>query len=96
MTELSSQAYARGSDGSHRFPSWCQWRVLCAETERELPTGEIGYLEVHDLANLHSVAAIRTQDFAIDHGDGSFTLLGRDPGALPRGCSRGMDDLLNR
>lgn len=96
MTELSSQAYARGSAGRHRFPHWCRWRVLCAETGIELPVGEIGYLEIHDLANLHSVAAIRTQDFAVDYGDDSFTLLGRDPSALPRGCSRGIDDSLSR
>lgn len=96
MTELSSQAYASGSTGSHRFPHWCRYRILCPETERELPIGETGYLEIHDLANLHSVAAIRTQDFATGHPDGSFTLIGRDPSALPRGCSRSIDDSLTR
>lgn len=96
MTELSSQAYASGSAGSHRFPHWCRYRILCPETERELPIGEIGYLEIHDLANIHSVAAIRTQDFATGNPDGSFNLLGRDPGALPRGCSRSIDDSLTQ
>ena len=96
MTELSSQAYASGSDGTHRFPHWCRHQIICPETGKELPSGELGYLQLHDLANLHSVAAIRTQDFAISHPNGSFTLVGRDPGALPRGCSRSSDDSLSR
>jgi hypothetical protein len=95
MTELSSQAYAQGADGTHRFPHWCRYQIICPETGKELPLGEIGYLQIHDLANFHSVAAIRTQDFATAHPDGSFTLLGRDPGALPRGCSRSIDDSLS-
>ncbi|MEN8694896.1 MAG: hypothetical protein ACN4GG_12610 [Akkermansiaceae bacterium] len=96
MTELSSQAYATGAEGTHRFPHWCQFQILCPETDKPLPAEQSGYLQIHDLANLHSVSAIRTQDFAIAHSDGSFTLLGRDPGALPRGCSRSSDDSLTR
>ncbi|MGC6426956.1 MAG: hypothetical protein ACON5H_08180 [Akkermansiaceae bacterium] len=94
MTELSSQAYASGSSGHHCFPHWCQFQIICPETEKPLPAGKTGYLQIHDLANLHSAAAIRTQDFATSHPDGSFTLIGRDPGALPRGCSRSSDDSL--
>ena len=95
MTELSSQAYATGSDGRHRFPHWCHHLILDPETEREVAPGETGYLVIHDLANLHSVCGIRTQDFATRHEDGSFTLIGRDPGALPRGCSRTIDQALS-
>ena len=95
MTELSTQAYAIGSTGTHRFPAWCRHQILEPETGHALPPGEIGYLQIHDLANVHSVAAIRTQDFAIGHHDGSFTLIGRDPGALPRGCSRSIDHSLS-
>lgn len=95
MTELSTQAYARGPEGTHQFPPWCRVLILNPETACEVPLGEIGYLQIHDLANLHSVAAIRTQDFARGHPDRSFTLLGRDPGALPRGCSRTIDHALS-
>ena len=95
MTELSSQAYATGPDGRHRFPHWCRHLILDPESGQPLPPGELGYLIIHDLANLHSVAKIRTQDFAIGHPDGSFTLIGRDPGALPRGCSRTIDHALS-
>jgi hypothetical protein len=56
----------------------------------------MGYLEIIDLANLDSVAAIRTQDFATALGEREFILHGRDPGAIARGCSRGVDDVLNR
>jgi len=96
MTELSSQAYARGPEGSHRFPAWCRYQIISPETGRALPPGEMGYLQLLDLANIHSVAAIRTQDFAIGISDDSFSLIGRDPGALPRGCSRSTDDALSR
>ena len=96
MTELSSQAYATGPDGTHRFPPWCRTLVLDPETGQPAAEGQPGYLVLHDLANLHSVAAIQTQDFALAQPDGSFTLLGRDPGALPRGCSRTVDHALTR
>lgn len=91
MTELSTQAYATGPEGSHRFPPWCRYRVMDPESGLPAPEGQIGYLQLFDLANLYSVAAIRTQDFAIQQADGSFSLIGRDPGALPRGCSRTID-----
>jgi hypothetical protein len=96
MTELSSQAYSTGPDGTHRFPPWCRHLILDPETQLPADEGQVGYLVLHDLANFHSVAAIQTQDFAVGHFDGSFTLLGRDPGALPRGCSRTIDHALTR
>lgn len=96
MTELSSPFYAWGGETSHRGSPWTRIRVVDPDSGREAPTGEPGYLQILDLANLGSVAAIRTQDLAIATGESSFTLLGRDPGALPRGCSRRADDLLSR
>jgi hypothetical protein len=70
-------------------------RVLDPETDRDVQVGEMGYLVIYDLANSDSVCAIRTQDLAIYHDEYSFTLIGRDPSALPRGCSRSIDDTLN-
>ncbi|MFD0894824.1 hypothetical protein KBB96_04595 [Luteolibacter ambystomatis] len=95
MTELSSPFYAWNGETAHRGSPWTRIRVIDPETGRIASPGEPGYLEVVDLANLGSVAAIRTQDLAIATGENSFTLLGRDPAALPRGCSRRADDLLN-
>jgi len=94
MTELSSQFYRWPDQSVHRGPFWTRIRVLDPETGNEAKEGGVGYLEIIDLANLGSVAAIRTQDLAIARGDSEFELLGRDPGALPRGCSRAADDLM--
>lgn len=94
MTELSSQFYRWPDEPAHRGPFWTRIRVVDPETGREADAGQTGYLEIVDPANLGSVAAIRTQDLAIARGDSEFELLGRDPGALPRGCSRAADNLI--
>lgn len=96
MTELSSQAYTKGIGSVHRTPPWMKIRVLNPETDEDVPTGEMGYLVIYDLANIDSVCAIRTQDLAFYHDEHSFTLVGRDPSALPRGCSRSIDSALNQ
>jgi hypothetical protein len=95
MTELSSQFYARGLGQPHKAQPWLKALVIDAETGREAAEGKTGILRIFDLANLNSVLAIETQDLAIRREDG-FELLGRDPGALPRGCSRAADELLRR
>lgn len=91
MTELSSQCYAMGRSSLFQCPPWMRVQVIDPATNSPVAAGETGYLVLHDLANLDSVASIRTRDFAqaIDHS--SFHLLGRDPAALPRGCSRASD-----
>lgn len=91
MTELSSQFYYEQSSHGHLAPPWMRVRVINPSNNLPVAPGETGYLIAQDLANLDSVQAVRTQDFAraIDHSH--FELLGRDPGALPRGCSRASD-----
>ena len=96
MTELSSQFYRWSGETAHRGPRWTRIRVIDPETHRPAADGRPGYLEIIDLANLGSVAAIRTQDLAIATGENTFQLLGRDPAALPRGCSRAADNLWRR
>ena len=91
MTELSSQFYTRGLGGVHESGPWLRALVIDPETGRETAVGEAGVLRIFDLANLGSVLAIETQDLAIRRARG-FELLGRDPGALPRGCSRAADE----
>lgn len=95
MTELSSQFYTRGLGGVHRGPPWTRAVVIDPETNREAEAGEAGVLRIWDLANVGSVLAIQTQDLAVRRADG-FELLGRDPAALPRGCSRAADEMLSR
>jgi hypothetical protein len=95
MTELSSQCYTRGLGGYHASPPWMRAVVFNPETGAEVAVGATGVLRLFDLANLGSVLAIETQDLAIrrEHG---FELLGRDPAAIPRGCSRLADEQLQQ
>jgi hypothetical protein len=95
MTELSSQCYTIGLNRPHTAPPWTRIRVIDPTTGADAQLGSPGHLVFYDLANLYSVMAIRTQDLAIAHNDQSFTLLGRDPSALPRGCSRAADASLS-
>jgi len=91
MTELSSQFYTRGLVGVHEGPPWARAVVIDPETGDDAAVGETGVLRIFDLANLGSVLAVETQDLAVRRERG-FELIGRDPAALPRGCSRAADE----
>jgi hypothetical protein len=102
MTEMCSQFYdsslrdaARERAGSRRklAPPWVRTRVVDPETLLPMEPGDTGLLQHFDLANVGSVAAIQTEDLGF-LTDGGFRLLGRAPGATPRGCSIAMDLLL--
>lgn len=95
MTELSSQFYARGPRGHHHGPPWARAVVVDPVTRQEVADGATGLLLIYDAANLGSVVGLQTQDLASKRGE-SFELLGRDPSALPRGCSRAADQWLSR
>lgn len=108
MTELCSQFYdgriraATGAEpqGAARLrkagPPWLRSTAVDPATLEPLPTGEPGILRHHDLANLGSVAAVQTEDLGRVHEDGTIELLGRLPGAQPRGCSIALDLMLGR
>lgn len=103
MTELSSQLYEttlrdavlEGEVGSRRlwWPGWLRATVVHAETLAPIEGDEVGILRLDDAANLDSVAAIQTSDLAQRRGDG-VVLLGRAPGAVPRGCSLAIEEAL--
>lgn len=95
MTELSSQGYTHGLGRPHHTPPWLRTVILDPASGAEVAVGETGVLRLFDLANLNSVLALETQDLATRRETG-FDLLGRDPAALPRGCSRAVDELLRR
>lgn len=95
MTELSSQFYTNGLGRPHAGAPWVRALVLNPETGREVNDGETGVLRIFDLANVGSCCALQTRDLAIRRGQ-DFELLGRDPAALPRGCSRAADEMLTR
>ncbi len=92
MTELSSQCYTRGLGRPHAAPPWMRVIAVDPATGLEVADGATGVLRIYDLANLGSVLAIQTRDLAIRRG-ADFELLGRDPAALPRGCSRAADEM---
>jgi hypothetical protein len=103
MTELCSQFYdsalrdhVRGRAAPRRklVPPWVRTRVVDPESLEPLTAGQTGLLQHVDLANAFSVAAVQTEDLGILVDDG-FALLGRAPGAVPRGCSIAMDLLLD-
>jgi Acyl-protein synthetase, LuxE len=92
MTELSSQMYERG--GVLEVPHWV--RATPVDPERLVPVepGEIGILRIDDLANVDSVVSVQTADLGRVGDDGRVTLLGRMPGATPRGCSLTVEEML--
>ena len=92
MSELSSQAYARGTDGLHQTPPWARVLVVDPATGLEVGTGREGLVRWIDLANVDSVLALQTLDRAVRTPEG-FRLLGRLPRTEPRGCSLGVEDL---
>jgi hypothetical protein len=110
MTELSSQAYegtlaaalgalpVRGwhhdaRPGVYFAPPWM--RITPVDPASLLPVlpGEVGIARFEDLANVDSAVAIQTADLVRAVGDG-VELLGRAPGATPRGCSIAIDEML--
>jgi hypothetical protein len=93
MTELSSQFYSRGLANPHRAAPWVRARVINPESGEECAEGETGTLRIFDLANIGSCCALQTRDLAIRRGE-EFVLIGRDPSALPRGCSRPIEEML--
>lgn len=96
MTELSSQFYARGVGNPHHGSPWIRFRVIDPANGQPVATGECGILQLFDLANIGSLMAIQTEDLAQDFGEEGFLLLGRDPAAVARGCSRAADEMLSR
>lgn len=102
MTELLSQFYEpvlreggpADVDGRrHLSPPWVRSRALHPESLEALEPGRPGLLAHFDLANLHSVSAILTEDLGVEVEDG-FRVLGRNPGAEPRGCSLVLEEML--
>jgi hypothetical protein len=97
MTELSSQAYEALREGAppgvYRAPPWMRVTAVDPVTLRAVREGEVGLLRVVDLANHQSAIAVQTSDLGRVR-DGGFEVLGRAPGATPRGCARALDAVL--
>lgn len=101
MTELSSQMYGRGLLDGHIgeeerlwVPGWVRVTAVDPETLSPRPAGEVGILRIDDVANVHSCVSIQTADLGRVHEDESVVLLGRVPGAVPRGCALTIEELV--
>jgi Acyl-protein synthetase, LuxE len=103
MCELGSQWYdaalgdalagrtsrAQLKVGAH----WTRTLVVDPVTAQELPLGSTGLLQVFDLSNRGSVAAVLTGDL-VTQCDGGFIYVGRSAAAPPKGCSIAVDAML--
>jgi Acyl-protein synthetase, LuxE len=94
MTELSSQFYSSGTHAIYTEPPWAWVTAVDPETLAPVAEGEIGIARIDDCLNIDSALAIQTQDM-VRRVAGGFELLGRLPGAVPRGCSIAIDEALS-
>jgi hypothetical protein len=101
MTELSSQFYewtlwdAGARHGVYREPPWARVVPVDPETLAPVPEGEIGVARIEDLMNVDSAFAVLAAD-RVRRVAGGFELLGRAPGAPPRGCSIAIEEMIGR
>ncbi len=105
MTELTSQLYEatlpgsalqaahRGAAGVYFEPPWLRVVPVDPTTLETVAPGEIGIARIVDLGNVDSAIAIQTQD-RVRRIAGGIELLGRAPGAPPRGCSLAVEEFL--
>jgi hypothetical protein len=97
MTELGSQFYdtvlALPGPRRKHGPPWARVRIVDPLRGEPCGPGEVGAIEIVDLANTGSVAAIQTADLGRTVSDG-FDVLGRAPDAEARGCSIAADEML--
>lgn len=87
MTELMSQAY---TDGSLMFQPPATMRVLGRDLTDPFHTGitgETAAINIIDLANLHSISFVETEDMGRVYPDKTFEILGRVDNSDVRGCN---------
>jgi hypothetical protein len=103
-TELSSQMYDTtlrdswvGASAPRRLwaPPWLRATPVDPDSLEPVEGDSVGLLRLDDCANLDSVCCIQTADLARRCEDG-IVVLGRAPGAVPRGCSLAADQALGR
>jgi hypothetical protein len=103
MCELGSQWYdaniadqvAEAAPRHHvkLGPHWTRTLIVDPVTALPVAAGDTGLLQIFDLCNRGSVCAVLTGDLARER-DGGIEILGRHPGAPPKGCSIAADAML--
>jgi Acyl-protein synthetase, LuxE len=102
MTELTSQLYEgslpggslSGPPGIYLEPPWLRVVPVDPATLVPVTEGEPGIARIVDLGNVDSAVAVVTADRVL-RKSGGIELLGRSPGAPPRGCSLAVEMLLS-
>lgn len=106
MTELTSQLYEasvpgsrlhaerNGRHGVYCEPPWLRVVPVDPVSLEPVPDGEVGIGKIVDLGNVDSAIAVQTQD-RVRRVEGGIELLGRVPGATPRGCSLAIEEFLS-
>jgi hypothetical protein len=107
MTELTSQLYEgtlregalaarhpEAAPGTYYEPHWLRVTPVDPVTLLPVPEGELGLARFIDVGNVDSAVCVVTQDL-VRRVDGGIRLLGRQPGAPPRGCSLAVEALLH-
>ncbi len=87
MTELLSQAYSKG-DGIFSTPPWM--KVLIRDINDPmtiLSEGDVGGINIIDLANIYSCSFIAVQDLGKIDTAGRFEVIGRFDNSDVRGCN---------
>ncbi len=87
MTELLSQAWSKGEGV---FTPSSTLKVIIKEATDPMADekpGKAGVVNIIDLANVETCSFIATQDLGIDHGNHTFSILGRVNAADLRGCN---------
>jgi len=95
MTELSSQFYEERGGGPYLEPPWARVVPVDPVTLEPVEEGAEGIARIEDLMNVDSAFAVLASD-RVRRVAGGFELLGRAPGATPRGCSLTIDEILGR
>lgn len=94
MCELLSQCWS-DEDGLFNTPPWMRFEIIDPEDGlTPLPNGTPGALALFDMANIHTVSHILTQDRAVADGK-RFALLGRLDAAELRGCNFLLESALD-
>ncbi len=106
MTELSSQFWeatlfdpgsrqpAEARHGVYVEPPWARVVPVDPVSLAPVAEGATGIARIEDLANVDSAFAVLAYD-RVRRVPGGFELLGREPGAAPRGCSIALDEMLS-
>jgi hypothetical protein len=99
MTELSSQLWEAtlvdegARHGVYVEPPWLRVVPVDELTLAPVAAGEVGIARIEDLANVDSAFAVLASD-RVRRVAAGVELIGRAPGAAPRGCSIAVDEML--